>query len=119
MLSDQLHLVWHSLISKNSQKPATNSTKFHFPSTSQQMTDARQEARDVHVNSSWCIAEDTVKCPLEAPIFRFPSGYVYLRSGVTTGLGFRTYIYVRMYERVNKHSTYSEVPLWQIFGGKM
>ena len=43
---------------------------------------------------------DTVKCPLEAPIFRFPSGYVYLRTGVATGLGFRTYIYVRKYERV-------------------
>ena len=39
-------------------------------------------------------------CPLEAPIFRFPSGYVYLRTGVATGLGFRTYIYVQKYERV-------------------
>ena len=34
------------------------------------------------------------------PIFRFPSGYVYLRTGVATGLRFCTYIYVRKYERV-------------------
>ena len=38
--------------------------------------------------------------PLEAPIFWFPSGYVYLRTGVATVLGFRTYIYVRKSERV-------------------
>ena len=60
----------------------------------------RQEARDVHVHSSWCRGPDTVKRPLEAPIFRFPSGYVYLRTGVARGLGFRTYIYVRNNERV-------------------
>ena len=65
------------------------------------MDASRQEARGVHVHSSWCRGPDTVKRPLEAPIFRFPSGYVYLRTGVATGLGFRTYIYVRNNERVN------------------
>ena len=75
-------------------------TKLHFPSTSQQMDAPRQEARDVHVHSSWCRGPDTVKHPLEAPIFWFPSGYVYLRTGYATGLGFRTYIYVWKYERV-------------------
>ena len=53
------------------------------------------------MNSPCCRSPDTVKCPLEVPIFRFPSGYVYLRTGVATGLGFRTYIYVQKYERVN------------------
>ena len=67
------------------------------------MDASRQEARDVHVHSSWCRGPDTVKCPLEVPVFRFPSGYVYLRTGVATGLGFRTYIYVRKYERVKEY----------------
>ena len=51
---------------------------------------SRQEARDVHVHISWCIAADTVKCPLEAPIFRFPSGYVNLHIVVATALELRT-----------------------------
>ena len=76
-------------------------TKLHFPSTSQQMDAPRQEARDVHVHSSWCTGPDTVKCPLEAPIFWFPSGYVYLPTGVATVLGFCTEIFVRKSERVN------------------
>ena len=51
---------------------------------------SRQEARDVHVHSSWCRGPDTVKFPLEAPIFRFPSGYVNLRIVVATALELRT-----------------------------
>ncbi len=53
-----------------------------------------------HVNSLW---GDTVKCQLDAfkrPIF---SSYVYIRTGVATVLGFRTYIYVWKYERVKWH----------------
>ena len=48
---------------------------------------------------------DTVKCRLDAgksPIFRSQSPCTYnIRTGVATVLGFRTYIYVRKYERVN------------------
>ena len=68
------------------------------------MDASRQEARGVHVHSSWCRGPDTVKRPLEAPIFWFPSGYVYLRTGVATDLGFRTYIYVRNNERVKSQN---------------
>ena len=44
---------------------------------------------------------DTVKCRLDAgrsPIFR-SQVYVYIRTGVATVLGFRTYIYIYMYIR--------------------
>ena len=52
------------------------------------------------MNSSWA---DTVQCQLDAsksPIFRSqnPCTYIYIRTGVATVLGFRTYIYT--YERV-------------------